>query len=387
MKKLFVSISLCGILLAGSTLCQAQKKSVAKKPVSGFTISGTVKDADNEKILFSYEYNGKTIKDSAIIKEGKFAFKGVVAEPLFSQITIPSKKIFMGFFVENRPITITMDKGASQFNIEGSPTDVIYKEWVAKWKAITQKAGGIYQRMNEAYKAEGQNPNDRNAKLSDKARKGFDDEFAALTVETDSSVFPTVRKYPNSVASAFIAIDRYVSWNEPAKAQKVYDLLSPTVKKSVYGKQIKKYIEVDAKTAIGAMALDFTMNDTTGKPVKLSGLRGQYVLVDFWASWCGPCRKENPNVVKAYAKYHSKGLEIIGVSLDSKKEAWVKAVNDDKLSWIHVSDLKGWSNAAAVLYGVKLVPTNVLLDKTGKIIGRNLRGEELEKKLEKIFNL
>ena len=139
------------------------------------------------------------------------------------------------------------------------------------------------------------------------------------------------------------------------------------------------------KTAIGAVAPEFSMNDTEGKAIALSSLKGKVVLVDFWASWCGPCRQENPNVVKVYQKYHSKGFEILGVSLDQRKEDWLKAVKDDNLTWIHVSDLQYWQNAAARLYGVNAIPQSFLLDKDGKIIAKGLRGEQLEKKLAELF--
>jgi len=139
------------------------------------------------------------------------------------------------------------------------------------------------------------------------------------------------------------------------------------------------------KTAIGATAMDFTQNNTTGKPVKLSDYRGKYVLLDFWASWCGPCRAENPNVLDNYEKYHSKGLEILAVSLDDKKDAWLKAIKDDGLEWAHVSDLKGWKNEVAKKYNINAVPSNFLIDKEGKIVAVDLRGEELTQKLGEIF--
>ena len=139
------------------------------------------------------------------------------------------------------------------------------------------------------------------------------------------------------------------------------------------------------KTGIGATAMDFTQNNIAGKPVKLSDYRGKYVLLDFWASWCGPCRAENPNVLDNYEKYHSKGLEILGVSLDDKKDAWVKAIKDDGLEWAHVSDLKGWKNEVAKQYNINAVPSNFLIDKEGKIVAVNLRGEELSQKLAEIF--
>ena len=151
------------------------------------------------------------------------------------------------------------------------------------------------------------------------------------------------------------------------------------------GNYIAQLIAENKKNAIGSPMPDFTQTDTSGKPVSLSSFRGKFVLIDFWASWCGPCRKENPNVVSLYEKYHAEGFEIFGVSLDKTRAAWIKAIADDRLPWMQVSDLGYWKSAPAVLYGVTSIPFTLLIDRDGKIIAKKLRGEDLEQKLAELM--
>jgi len=167
----------------------------------------------------------------------------------------------------------------------------------------------------------------------------------------------------------------------------LFALLSPEIQQSEIGLKFGKIIAAAKLTSVGAMAPDFTQNDVNGKPVSLKDFRGKYVLVDFWASWCGPCRAENPNVVKAYHKYQDKNFAILGVSLDrpGSKDAWLEAIKADGLLWTQVSDLKFWNNAVVKLYGIQSVPQNFLIDPSGKIVGRNLRGEALNAALEKVL--
>ena len=152
-----------------------------------------------------------------------------------------------------------------------------------------------------------------------------------------------------------------------------------------YSKLIHQSINSAKATSIGRQAIDFTQPDVNGKNISLSSYKGKYVLVDFWASWCGPCRTENPNVLKAYNDYKEKGFDVLGISLDNDKAAWLKAIQKDHLPWTQVSDLKAQNNDAYVAYGIKGIPFNVLLDKNGVIVGKNLRGEGLEKKLKEIL--
>jgi thiol-disulfide isomerase/thioredoxin len=194
-----------------------------------------------------------------------------------------------------------------------------------------------------------------------------------------------IQKNPASPVSLYFVKQTLGLDMDAAKAGPMFQLLSSALQNSNAGKELAASIEVGRKSMIGTAATDFTQPSPEGTGIALSSFKGKYVLVDFWASWCGPCRAESPNLVKAYEQYKSKGFEIYSVSLDEDKSKWLKAIKDDKYTWPQAGDLKGWDNAAAVVYGVSGIPFNFLVDSNGVIVARNLRGEDLEKKLKELF--
>src|SRR5690606_206465 len=197
--------------------------------------------------------------------------------------------------------------------------------------------------------------------------------------------FDFVKEYPNSIVSAHILSVYSTTWGK-AKTMELFDLLSKENKESEYGQKIKRYIELNKDPKIGDQFVDFEMESQDGTLKKLSDVKGKVVLLEFWASWCGPCREENPHLVSTYERYQPKGFEIFAVSLDDSQESWINAIEKDRLNWTHVSDLKGSGNEASLIYGVNGIPANFLIAESGEIVGRNLRGEELNQKLAEILN-
>ncbi len=344
-----------------------------------FKIRGTITGLTNGEVYLTHTGNNGTVTDSTSVKNGAFFFKGSTPEPLDYTIKLSGSKQQLMFFVENTDITIVANKDSLyKANIKGSATQDMWNEYLKEWSVVTKYAGKYYHMADSINKVYNQKP-DSAAKAMLKAEYkklgDFDLAFHTRFVQT----------HPGSIICAYAINTHFIPYFQYNEARTLFGYLTDGVKKSYYGKQIVESLVIEKRSGIGAHP-SFVMNDVNGKPVSLASFKGKYVLVDFWASWCAPCRRENPNVLANYKKYHADGFEVLGVSLDSKREPWIKAIEADGLIWTHVSDLKGWDNTAAKEFGVKVVPTNFLLDRDGKVIAKNVREEELEKELKSIFN-
>ncbi|MDB5202022.1 MAG: hypothetical protein JWQ27_1431 [Ferruginibacter sp.] len=376
------------VLLFGVTIFSCKEKDEKGK----FTVSGEIKNVPDQKIyleqLFFSQKNPEVL-DTAEVKGGKFSLGAVGSEEGLYRLRL--EKVESGFVFINDKADIKFKADINDLTLEGpdfnTPANHAFKGFLVN---INNRSKALSAQADKLEALKTTKNNDSLVAIQTEQMDKMEDDFRGFIVKSIDTINDPViamfalgytrqvdpqllkapvanlaKRFPNhqGIASVVTQFNQMLlAANQPAPSNAKKGM--PTV---------------------GMMAPDFTMNDTTGKAFSLSQLKGKYVLVDFWASWCGPCRGENPNVVAAYNKYKNKNFTILGVSLDENKAAWLKAIKDDKLTWQHVSDLKGWTNATVALYGYEGIPYNVLLDPQGKIIATELREAALEQKLAAIL--
>ena len=329
MKKI-----ICGVISLLIISCN-------EKPKEEFLLNGKTKGFENGTTLY-LDYKEVSI-DSVLIENNSFTFNTKLPKsPVLAILKTKNFSNYRFLWLENNPMTFDATK--SDFR------------------------NAIVTGSNEENLAQNLGKETESLPRDERLKKEM--EF--------------VSKNPNSIHSAYILSVYAITWGKQ-KTKELFDSFSPNNKATEYGNGIAKYIELYKNPKIGQKYVDFEMTDTNGETRRLSEFDGKLILLEFWASNCGPCRQENPILVKTYEKFKAKGFEVFAVSEDSNKENWLNAIKKDKLPWTQVSDLNR-KNTASLIYGINGIPDNFLIDQNGIIVGRNLRGEILNKRLKEILN-
>jgi peroxiredoxin len=359
-----------------------------------FTITGDISSlkAPVEWVYLSYYVNDQQIKDSVQVKQDSYQFKGNLSEAVRAGLQIKyrqsrtagtpvpfnSRRDYATVFIEPGNMTIASLDSFSNVSVTGSRADAAYRQLNELAKPYDTRLEALYGAYRTARK-------EKDAA----ALQVLEQKIDSLDAEANEKIYGTYVKQNPQSPVAFYAFKNWAGYEiDAAKVEPVFATLPAAVRNSFSGKDMQQKIAIAKKTGVGQIAMDFTQNDTLGKPVALSSFRGKYVLLDFWASWCGPCRAESPNLVAAFRKYQEKGFQVLSVSLDrpGARDKWLQAIHADGLAWYHVSDLQFWNNAVAGQYGIQAIPQNLLIDPAGKIVAKNLHGPALDKKLAAIYN-
>ena len=367
-------------IVGGFTIATAQQSN-GESSSEGFHLVGNIDGLDTNEMSLLYKITDTNmISETSKITDGEFSFTGHVPYPSTAILKSSDRSIETRIYLENKKIVIrgTLNEAGMNIDVEGSKTQDDAEALQKATSKILKKRRYLTNQLRKA-----------SANKDEEKAKSIRKELSFLMKEENKIIRQFIKDHPDSFFSLY-ELKKLTGDADLAVIHQLFNELGATIRNSKpgqkYGIKLKKRIRAKAVTAIGNEALNFTQKNVQGKSISLTDFRGQYVLIDFWASWCGPCREENPNVVTAYQNYRDKAFTVLGVSLDTNREEWLKAIEEDNLTCTQISDLKGWENQAAQLYGIRAIPANFLINPEGVIIAKNLRGDELNSKLEEIFN-
>jgi peroxiredoxin len=357
---------ICGFIMA----CLTAFDPPAQQP--GFKISGQVTGLKDSTKIYLRNAKPEKIIDSAVVINGNFTLSGRINERARQAYIFTAKyENYVSLWLENKPMSIELKTGE-------------FKKAVVKGSSM-QDEEAEFRKQQSYFEVKRDSLNKTLSKTTVEQEKSMlKKQITDWHEKEQQFLINYITQNPDSFYSAYIVGVSAISWGKE-KTQSAYNKLSAAMKQTPFGKEAKAYISLNKSILIGNKFEDFEQLNIKGKKIKLSDIKGEYILLDFWAAWCGPCREENPRLVELYKQYQPKGFNILGVSADDNKKAWLDAVKKDGLLWENVSDLRGDNNKAALIYGVNAYPSNYLIDKNGIIIAKNVRGKALEDKLKELL--
>lgn len=360
------AIGLILILFTTIVSCKTDKE----KETTGYLVNARANNmADSTKVVMYLYPETDVAIDSATIYNETFRFKGEIEKPTLAMLRMEDIDEYKMFWLENSTIEIVGEKGNfSNGSVTGSKAQ-------KEADLLEKRKDSIHQEMDELEEMITESNRDSLLVVYEKM------------IDKEAEINKTfIEEFPDSHVSLFTLQFGTMRRIGAEETGKLFALMPPELQSTEGGEFIEKFIKLNKNPKVGDVYSDFEQANPKGKPVKFSEIKGKYILLEFWASWCGPCRSENPELVKIFESYKDKGFNIVGVSLDTNREKWIAAIKEDKLPWKNVSDLKGFNNEVALIYGISEIPDNFLIDENGLIIARYLRGDDLKNKLKELFD-